>query len=484
MKTKILANIAITLLLTTLIPALSAQQQPGKGQVDVAVRELEQRGDSLYITLDFDLSRLSLHSRRSLTLVPTLETTASQQQLPEIIINGPNRNRAYIRQNALLPKAKRPTPYTVVVATPKGKKQIEYRYAIPFRPWMDNARLDLIEELCGCAGYDQQVAIIPLAPQIQTDAMYPYLAYIQPETEAIKHRNVQKECYLDFVVGRTDIDPTLGNNQYELNKIDHTTAEIKNDPNIKITGFSIIGYASPEGTLARNKELSEKRAKALQQYIAPRIPLSNNRYQVEFGGEDWSGLVQLVEASTMAGKQQVLEIIRNRPVLQGRETRLMELDGGNPYRYMLKQMFPQLRRALCRVDFDVREFSVQEAKVIIYQRPQQLSLHEMYRVANTYPKGSPEFNQVFEIAVSLFPDDDTANLNAANAALSRRDTPSAEKHLKQISRQTPEYNNSMGALHLLKKEYPQAAAYLKKAQEAGVKEATMNLQQLQKRTRQ
>ena len=54
-------------------------------------------------------------------------------------------------------------------------------------------------------------------------------------------------------------------------------------------------------------------------------------------------------------------------------------------------------------------------------RPQNLSLNEMYLVANTYSNGSREFINVFETAVRLFPEDDVAKLNAAIAALSRGD---------------------------------------------------------------
>lgn len=61
--------------------------------------------------------------------------------------------------------------------------------------------------------------------------------------------------------------------------------------------------------------------------------------------------------------------------------------------------------------------------------PQQLSLQEMFLVAQTYEPGSPEFNEVFDIAVRLFPDDETANLNAACTDLQKDDLTSAEKHL-------------------------------------------------------
>ncbi len=50
-------------------------------------------------------------------------------------------------------------------------------------------------------------------------------------------------------------------------------------------------------------------------------------------------------------------------------------------------------------------------------------------MAQTYEPGSPEFNEVFDIAVRLFPDNETANLNAACTDLQKGDLTSAEKHL-------------------------------------------------------
>jgi hypothetical protein len=70
-----------------------------------------------------------------------------------------------------------------------------------------------------------------------------------------------------------------------------------------------------------------------------------------------------------------------------------------------------------------------------------LSLNEIYLVALTYKNGSPEFIELFETAVSVFPDDKIANLNAASAALSRKDTLLAEKYLKRAETSTPEYEN-------------------------------------------
>ena len=111
----------------------------------------------------------------------------------------------------------------------------------------------------------------------------------------------------------------------------------------------------------------------------------------------------------------------------------MQLHGGTPYGYLLKYIFPSLRVAICKVNYEVRDFSVEEAKEIIKTRPQNLSLNEMFLVANTYPTGSQEFIDVFETAVRMYPQSEIANINAATAALSRNELVSAERYLGMVN---------------------------------------------------
>lgn len=77
----------------------------------------------------------------------------------------------------------------------------------------------------------------------------------------------------------------------------------------------------------------------------------------------------------------------------------------------------------------VRSFTLEESKEVLKTDPRQLSLDEMYRVAQTYEPGSEEFNEVFETAVRVFPNDPVSNLNAANIALVRKDAVAARAYL-------------------------------------------------------
>lgn len=83
---------------------------------------------------------------------------------------------------------------------------------------------------------------------------------LSPKVEVVKSREIQAECFLDFEVNKINIRPEYMNNPRELAKIRVMIDDLKLDPSIKVNRLDIIGYASPEGTLATNKRLSEGRA--------------------------------------------------------------------------------------------------------------------------------------------------------------------------------------------------------------------------------
>lgn len=126
---------------------------------------------------------------------------------------------------------------------------------------------------------------------------------------------------------------------------------------------------------------------------------------------------------------------------------------------------------------------MEEAKEVIKTRPQNLSLNEMFMVANSYPAGSQEFVDVFEVAVRMYPENEIANMNAAAAAILRNDLVAAERYLNKVNSKEPEYINSLGVVALLKGDYDQAGEYLKVAADSGLETAKDNLNELAKKKR-
>ena len=126
----------------------------------------------------------------------------------------------------------------------------------------------------------------------------------------------------------------------------------------------------------------------------------------------------------------------------------------------------------------IRGFHVEEAKEVIKTRPQNLSLQEMFAVAQTYQPGSEAFNHVFDVAVRMYPEDPTANLNAANALLERGEAQQALKLLEKAG-DTPQADNARGVAFIMLERYEEAQTCLERAAKAGVNEAEENLSYIQ-----
>ena len=88
------------------------------------------------------------------------------------------------------------------------------------------------------------------------------------------------------------------------------------------------------------------------------------------------------------------------------------------YAYLYRNVYPGLRHSDYAVQYHVRTYTdVAEIRKLMTTEPQKLSLQELYLVALDCVPGSDEYNEVFAIAVRMFPNDETANLNAANMAM-------------------------------------------------------------------
>lgn len=482
MKRITIYSVAVVLLLCITISG--AAQQIYNGQINISSTGLKQEGDNLLLSMLVDMSNVTVDKNRALTLTPVLVGNNRSMDLPEILINGSTRQKSYNRAVALSGNTFQSQPYATLRSGTDTKDALLYTQTIPYERWMADAHLEMKQDLCGCGGNEQVVAqdrIIDkvILEDVPVQVIQPAVAYIQPSVETVKSRNEKKEVFLNFPVGKTDILADYMNNKSELEKVSNILKEISSDKNLDITRVAIVGYASPEGALKLNESLSMGRAEALKKYLSSDINnLPANNINVEYGGENWSGLVSMVEASQMDGKSEVLAILNNTNDVAVRKEQLKKLNGGKPYQYMLSEFYPNLRKADCNILYNIRNFSVDEGKQILKTRPQQLSMNEMYQIANSYPIGSDEFVNVFETAVHLFPDDKVANLNAAAAALSRNDLVSAKKYLDKSADDTSEYTNNLGVYNMLSGNTEEARILFTKAQQRGSSIARQNIIEL------
>ena len=299
------------------------------------------------------------------------------------------------------------------------------------------------------------------------------LAYIEPQAEKEKSRHLSGQAYLSFLVNKTDIRRDYRNNAVELSKVEETINVVRKDPNTTITHIDIHGYASPEGSFANNKRLAEGRAQAFKDYVQQLIDLPANIFSVESTPEDWDGLVSWLSKKEIY--LSILDIAKSDVDPDAKERQLRQRYP-QQWKQLLTEVFPGLRHSDYRVSYTIRPFTVDEARDIIRTKPQQLSLNEMFLVANTYAPGSKDYDDVFETAVRMYPDDETANLNAAVIALRKDDLAAAGRYLAKAGN-SGEAQNARGVLAAKQGRYAEAETVFG---QSDIKEAKHNLEELQR----
>ena len=303
------------------------------------------------------------------------------------------------------------------------------------------------------------------------------LAYIEPQAEKEKSRHLSGQAYLSFIVNKTDIRRDYRNNAAELSKVEETINVVRKDPNTTITHIDIHGYASPEGSYANNTRLAEGRAQAFKDYVQQLIDLPASIFSVASTPEDWDGFIALLQEPGVWSQEsdQILAIAKSDAEPDVKERQLKQRYPAQ-WKQLLADVFPSLRHSDYKVSYTIRPFTVEEARDIIRIKPQQLSLNEMFLVANTYATGSKDYDDVFETAVRIYPDDETANLNAAIIALRKGDLSAAARYLEKAG-ESAEALNARGVLAAKQGDYSAAEDAFGLST---VKEAKHNLEELQR----
>lgn len=237
------------------------------------------------------------------------------------------------------------------------------------------------------------------------------------------------------------------------------------------------GYASPESPYAHNRELAIGRTEALKNYIRRLYQFEDGIITTDYEPEDWDGLRRYVAQSDIAHRTEILALIDSNMEPDAKEAKIKRTYPED-YKFLLLSCYPALRHTDYRITYSIRTFSdAEEIKRIMAEQPDKLSLNEFYIVAQQYEPGSEEFTEVFDTAVRLFPDDETANLNAANAAIRHDDLAGAERYLAKAG-SSVEAIYARGALAIRNKDYETARRYLNEAKGRGLSQAAVTLHEL------
>ena len=175
-------------------------------------------------------------------------------------------------------------------------------------------------------------------------------------------------CYIEFPQGKANIDPQLGNNPGEIDRIKGNFRELLVNETFDLDSICVEAYASPEGAAKSNEALSERRARAASDYFshfAAQLSDSLSReagivlalgdevietlkpapisFNSRSGGENWQMLNVLIESDEYlkdAAKQEYKQLAA---LYKDPDIREKQLSRSPHYRYLREKIYPRLR---------------------------------------------------------------------------------------------------------------------------------------------
>ncbi len=178
---------------------------------------------------------------------------------------------------------------------------------------------------------------------------------------------------IDFKVGKSDIDLSLGENASQIDNIKANLRHLLKNEVFDLDSITIAAFASPEGSVAANKKLSEQRSKATAEYfnrfvkqlqdsvkneagmsimvgddfeeseMASAYSVNEIKFMTSASGENWNYLTALVEESEMLSETEK-EIYLKSLDIKNQDQREAQFKSLPMYRKMKEHLYPKLRK--------------------------------------------------------------------------------------------------------------------------------------------
>ena len=448
--------------------------RPGAGISNVVVNRA---GRNMNVSMDVDLTKVYIPGNKAYLLTPVLVKGGNSVELPAIGLYSRGSFLQYLRNGSKLSSGE-----TMTYSVKNMPSSINYDTTVPYENWMNGCELVLRQEQYGCANCKEIASTSDKLGgfRIKTFTFSPDFVFARPEAEVTKSRSISGQAFVDFAQGKTNVNPDYHSNARELAKIRATIDSVRKDKDVTINRIYIKGFASPEGKYSLNEKLASGRTTAIKDYVRNLYSLSNNMFKTDFVPENWEGLRDYVENSDLPHRKKILSLIDDEDTYKDLDAKEWKIKSTYPddYEEILENCYPYLRRTDYKVDYTIRSYaSAEEVEEVLKTRPSNLSLEEFYLAAQNYTPGDEDFNKTFITAAKVYPDDPTANINAAMAEMQEGNLDAARRYLKKAGN-SGLASYAKGLYAALTEDFDEAWDYFRQARSAGVREAQDALDQL------
>ncbi len=231
------------------------------------------------------------------------------------------------------------------------------------------------------------------------------------------------------------------------------------NPKIKITGIEINGYASPDGEVVKNDDLSSDRTVAARKALTELMKKAKltayadtSAYALAKFGEDFEGFKSQLAATTTipeADKNLFIRILEMTKDAEQREKDMVNL--GKAYTELEQDVFPMIRRAVVVVKYTEYGLTDDELRAASVQNPNSLSIEELLFTAGKLTTDQNEKARIYAIAAANYATDHRAHTNLGAALFELGNTKDAAKSFKKANelKDIPVTKNNLAASLIL-----------------------------------
>lgn len=221
-------------------------------------------------------------------------------------------------------------------------------------------------------------AFKPLEYYISSTSTFADLGVVKYLTKVIERRAyANTSCRIDFAVAKTDIDPTLGGNAAEIERIKDNLRSLLDNEEFDLDSIVVNATASPEGSYERNAQYAQARSESVTRYFERFIRdyrdslRAEQGFSIVLGSEPDSAMtenvmvpeadaipdIRLTARSTPENWEDLLGYVRADTVLTDRQKeqyldihgrltpdrREEKMKGFKWYPYARRELYPKLR---------------------------------------------------------------------------------------------------------------------------------------------
>lgn len=462
---------------------------------------IDKVGNSCLVSMQVDPNALKMKANHQMFITPYLESGDGKHtvMLPSVVLSGRNMHYQYLRTGKT--KATGKTRYDIVSEILCNGKADTYSYneSVPMEPWMydDDTALRINVDTCGCGRNLGSDAGTPIPANLNPLNRMMVLPFPTPVAEIPKIVYHHGKARVEFEVDKFELHEDVYSYVHKSTKREHVIdnrAELKlivdsidyalSDPNVEIDLINLCGYASPESPYLHNDYLATNRSRALVEYIAKRYHLPQDRCTYNAVPENWAGFREQTLAATTITEQERQDLLAliDRPAYgpMDYDEKERELINGAKYAKLYREQihpdwFPKLRYTDFVIQTRLKPLTTEQLHEVLAKNPELLSLNQIYTVAADCVHGSDEFQKAMAAALKYYPEDATANCNAAALAVEHKDYEAAAKYLQKAD-DSDGANVLRGIVEVSRHNYDKALEYFRKAENCP--EAKRNIQLL------